>query len=282
MKRIRIAIILLCLCVSAQSQYYAYTVNGEAQVMRGGEWKAVYSTMELQTTDLLRTSEYGHVTVLDRTNNKIYSLQTVDAKPIEQLISNVQPHTRRLMQEYIIGMYNKLFGIEEERTKGMATQGGVTYRGEEEEREIARAILHCRKGELPVSFLLLDFQTRQPVERVREGQMVIVQFNNLSDTPLYMNIIDRDAEGTESAIFPLDEKQAILTLYVPAFSSVRMHEYPLTFAPAGTTDKLTLVAYPYPFELTNVVKLLKDTEIQQATGKTNPIGIYQQTIPIIR
>ena len=41
------------------AQYYAYGINGEVQIMRNGNWQNVYSSMELQASDLVKTSEYG-------------------------------------------------------------------------------------------------------------------------------------------------------------------------------------------------------------------------------
>ncbi len=268
-------ILLLGLSSSLSAQYYAYSMNGEVRLMRGGEWQKVYSSMELQENDLIQTEEYGNLTILDRTNNKMFSVQTVEAKPISQLMQT-QKETKSLTAEYIIGMYQMLFGGE--RPKG--TTPGVTYRGEAEEREIARALLHTRKSSFPISFTLLDLHTLEPVEQVREGQLIVVQFNNMSDTPLYMNIMDTEASGQQTAIFPLNEKQTLLTLYIPAFSNVRLHDYPITFAPGGTTDKLTLVAYPYPYDLRNVIDKMYEPDIRNATKHITDIGIFQQTISI--
>ena len=178
----------------------------------------------------------------------------------------------------MIGMYKKLFS--KERTKGIETGGGVTYRGDAEEREIARALVHTCKSSYTVSFFLLDIHNMEPIDRIREDQPAIVQFNNMSDTPLYMNIIDTDADGIPNALFPLDERNTMLQLYIPALSSVRIQEYPLIFAPHGTSDRLTLVAYPYPFDMRNVIKLMAELEVQKAGSSIPEIGVYKQTIHI--
>lgn len=279
MKRWLTLIALLVMTGTMMAQYYAYSMNGKVQLMRDGEWQNVYSTMELQETDLVQTEEYGNLTVLDRTNNKMYSIQSAEALPLRQLMLR-QAGTRWLTTEYIIGMYKKLF--DKERTKGIETSGGVTYRGETEEREIARALLNTCKSSYTVSFALLDIHTMEPIDRIQEEQPVIVQFNNMSDTPLYMNIIDTDADGIQSALFPLDEKKTMLQLYIPALSCVRIQEYPFVFAPAGTSDRLTLVAYPYPFDLRNVIKKMAEPEVQKAGSSIPEIGVYQQTVQITK
>lgn len=279
MKRWWTLFALLGMTGTLMAQYYAYSLNGQVRMMREGEWQNVYSTMELQETDLLQTEEYGNLTILDRTNNKMYSIQSADALPLRQLMLR-QPGTRSLATEYMIGMYKKLFN--KERTKGIETGGGVTYRGDAEEREIARALVHTNKSSYTVSFLLLDIHTMEPIDRVQEGQPVIVQFNNMSYTPLYMNIIDTDAEGLQNALFPLDEKNTMLQLYIPALSSIRMQGYPFVFAPAGTSDRLTLVAYPYPFDLRNVIKRMAEPEVQKAVGTPKEgIGRFESKIIIL-
>ncbi|MBR1717166.1 MAG: hypothetical protein IJ718_06065 [Paludibacteraceae bacterium] len=279
MRRTLFIISMLCVSIGLMAQYYAYSMNGVVRIMRGGEWQTVYSTMELQETDLLQTEEFGNITILDRTNNKIFSIQSTEARPVRQLMQ-AQPSTRMLATEYILGMLRKLFN--QEQFEEAKTESYVTYRSEEDEREIARALIHSNQSKYLVSFTLIDLHSQQAVETVEEGQIVVVQFNNMSDTPLYMNIIDTDASGQVAAIFPIDEKQSTLTLYVPAFSNIRLHQYPIQFAPGGTTDHLMLVAYPIPFYLPDVIELMNKPEIINDSAFVNePIGIYQMSVPII-
>ena len=273
---------LLALCIMAQ--YYAYGINGEVQIMRNGNWQNVYSSMELQASDLVKTSEYGNLTILDRTNNKIYSIQATNAQPLEQLIQTTQRKTSRLSFEYIQGMFNKLFGREDASTESMRTIGGVTYRGEEEERNIAEALVNSAKSLYPVSFLLIDLQTMEAVEYVRNGGTYILQMNNMSDTPLYMNIIYTDEKGETSAMLPLDENQTMLHLYIPAFSNVRLTEFPLSFTPPGVINWLTLVASPMPFDLSSVIYYMQSSELQQAnisaSTSSHTVGRYNMKLRI--
>ena len=272
---------LLALCVMAQ--YYAYSINGEVQIMRNGNWQNVYSSMELQASDLVKTSEYGNLTILDRTNNKIYSIQTTNAQALEQLIQNTQRKTQKLSIEYIQGMFNKLFGYEDARTESMQTIGGVTYRGEEEDRNIAGALVNSAKSSYPVSFLLLDLQTMAAVENVQNEGTYILQMNNMSDTPLYMNIIYTDEKGETSAMLPLDENQTMLHLYIPAFSNVRLTEFPLSFTPPGVINWLTLVASPMLFNLQSVIHYMQSPELQQTmstSASSHTIGRYDMKLRI--
>lgn len=281
MKRLALLICLLPASLALFSQIYAYSCNGKVQIMRNGEWQDVFSTMELQLTDQLQTEEYGCVTVLDRTNSKLYSIQSLEANPLGFLIKNAQQKTPKLMAEYVQGIWNKLFGFEDKETEGLKTTGGVTYRGENETRDVAIGLLTQRRSYYPISCTLIDHTTNQPVEYVREGQTIIVQINNLSDTPLYVNIVDIDADGNQSALFPFDEKQTMLNLYIPALSNVRLQQYPIAFAPAGSADRLKVVAYPMPFDLNAVLEYLQSPDIHQNTTTANKIGIFQLHVSIL-
>ena len=273
---------LFALCLMAQ--YYAYGINGEVQIMRNGNWQNVFSSMELRSTDLVKTDEYGNLTVLDRTNDKIYSMQSPEAQPLEQLIQNAQRKTPNPASEYIQGIFSKLFGREDASLEKMKTIGGVTYRGEKEDWNIAGALVYSAKPSYPVSCMLLDWQTMEVVESVRDGGIYILQMNNMSDTPLYMNIIYTDEKGDTSAMLPLDERQTMLHLYIPAFSNVRLTGFPLSFSPAGVMNRMTLVASPMPFDLQNVLRYMQSPELQQTnmSGKSSShtIGRYDMKLRI--
>ena len=283
MKRIFLLIAILPISLMLAAQYYAYSCNGKVQVMRQGQWQEVFTGMELQETDLLQTEEYGKVVMIDRTNSKLYTIQSSEAKPIGTLISNLQQKTPKLFVEYVQGIFNKMLGVEEKQTDGFDTEGGVTYRGEDENRAVALGLLNQHRSQYPLSMLLLDNQTMQPVRNVREGQTVIVQVNNLSDTPLYINVIDIDSEGNKAAIFPADEHQTMLNLYIPALSNIRLYAYPIAFSPGNTIERLQLIAYPLPFDLPKVLKLIgQPEELKRYTlNEKERIGLFSTTVEVL-
>ena len=276
-KRLVSICFFIVMALPAFSQYYISSVNGNVQIMRNGKWQDAYVTMELQETDLVQTQNTGCLTVIDRANSKLYTFQSPQAISLNKLIANSQSKTKNFVYEYVEGVFNKLFGRVDEQQN---TAVGVTYRDKTEEREIARAISHTQKSDYLVSFLLLDYQTLLPLESVQESQIFIVQLNNMSDTPLYMNIIDTDSNGTQTALFPPDEKQTMLHLYIPPFSTVRMNQFPIYLTPAGTTDKLTLVASPMAFDIETVITMMNTDEGKMSSSDLQAVGQYTTQVMI--
>ena len=85
MKRLIVIISTLILCVSLKAQYYVYEINGEVFV-KGTEWTSAYKTMQVQPSDLIRTNDYSSVVILDRNQNKLYSLQSTSPASLKTLI----------------------------------------------------------------------------------------------------------------------------------------------------------------------------------------------------
>ena len=269
-------LLLLVYSSFAAAQYYVYIVNGDAILQRKGQQLPLYTSTELFEEDIIQTSEYGNVVILDRYKNKTYSIQTSEPKPLKQLIASSQSNSRSLAGEFIEGLYNKLFGKSDRDEAIYKTQGGVTYRGEADDEVVAAALnAHSTSG-YAISMTLLDLNTLQPVEQVRENQIVILQINNLSDTPLYVNVIDIEANNNATALFSTEEVEMIMNFYIPPLSNVRLSNYPITFAPAYTADRLILVAYPMPFDLAHVLSIRDSIPAQFKPL----IGRYDTTITI--
>ena len=267
---------LLVYSAFAAAQYYVYIVNGDAILQRKGQQLPLYTSTELFEEDIIQTSEYGNVVILDRYKNKTYSIQSSEPKPLRQLIVSSQSKSRSLAGEFIEGLYNKLFGKSDRDEAIYKTQGGVTYRGDPDDEIVAAALNAQGKSAYAISMTLLDLHTLQPVEQLRENQIVILQINNLSDTPLYVNVIDIDANNKATALFSTDEVEMIMNLYIPPLSNVRLSNYPITFAPAYTADRLILVAYPMPFDLAHVLSIRDSIPAQFKPL----IGRYDTTITI--
>ena len=268
------------LYISATAQLYVLSTNRQVNILRDGEWNLAFVSDRLFETDLLQTEPYGNIVIRDKKENKNYPVQSLTPQSVKELIAPLRSSTPSLTKEFGRGLDNLIRGLGSIRDLFPTTGGGV-YKGEDPDMIVAKALLSRRNGSLyPITMKLLDEYTLQPMEQVREQQPVILEITNNSDTPLFFNIIDRDEKGTDTALISITELQTLGDLYIPAYSSVRLNSYPIKFSPANITDQLTLVAYPLPFNLSNVLEIIKNTDFSPEEVPNSPIGIYQTFVRI--
>lgn len=282
MKRLLFSILFFSSSIAVMAQMYAYSMNGKVMLKRDTAWQEVFCTMELLETDSIITEKYGDIVILDRGEKKTYALQSPVPSTIGQLIASYGQKSPVLLVEYIEGLYNMLMGHGIPNSDIARTSGGVTYRGANEDLAIAATLVQYPDSSYyPIDFTLLDEFTMSPITSVYENRSVIAQINNHSDTPLFIDIIDQDEQSNRTALFSANTISP-MDLYIPAFSSVRLSNYPIMFAPADTRDQLRLVAYPLPFDLAHVLELSAHPEniiSSDATGIS--IGCFQIIVPIL-
>lgn len=254
MKRLVATISVMFVAISAMAQLYAYAINGRSQIQRNGLSRDVFVADVLLEDDLLTTEEYGYIVILDRKHNKKYSLQSPFPQSIQSLIASQGEKAQTLPKDYIQRLYVLLLGYASEDLTDLQDTEGTTYRSESIDLNIAHALAKKTTTET-VDFLLLDQHTLQPVQDVKEGQNIVLQIENHSDTPLYTNIIDIDPEGKKYVLLPVSPSDSLSDVYIPPYSKIRLNSNPISFAPGGTSDELTLIAHSKPFNISRVIEM---------------------------
>lgn len=277
MKKIVLTICAIAISLMVFSNLFVTNRDGEVQIMRDGKWIDVDASMEVKGTDSLKTGQYGKVDIDDRANKASYTFQSIEPKSVKDLIASYKRPVSPNLLEQIYNFFKNL--------PTDPHQPGVSAKGEEFDLQVAMA-LKCKRSRASdylVSFTLIDLNTEERVSQVYEGQLVGFQIDNHSETPIFVNIIDRDEKGVDTALFPTTYLQSFLDLYIPAYSSIRLmtRPYVMTFSPANTTDQLTLVAYPLPFNLPHVLEIMKETDCSQKLTSYKSIGIYHVSVPIV-
>ena len=274
------------MAVAAMAQLYAYAINGSAQIQREGLSRDVFVADVLLDDDLLSTEEYGYIVILDRKNNKKYSLQSSFPQSVRSLIASQGAKAQTLPKEYIQGLYVRLVGYESGDATAPQNSEGTTYRSESIDLNIAHTLAKKTTTET-VDFLLLDQHTLQPVRRVQEGQNIVLQIENRSDAPLYTNIIDVDPEGNEYVLLPVSASDSLSDVYIPPYSKIRLNSHPISFAPGGTSDELTLIAHAKPFNISHVIEMaqagMMNAAFNEASDNTAHAGyISMKIVDIIK
>ena len=281
MRRLFLILLAASLSLGTTAQLYVLSINGQVQIRRGNVWKDVFVSDILDETDILKTEPYGSVVIQDKKEHKNFPIQSTTPQSVKQLISKDRNKTPSLTLEFCRGVDKLVRGLESLRALFPETGGGV-YKGENTNLLVAKALLSSEdSSSYQISMTLLDGGTLQPLEKVCVDQSFLIEITNDSDTPLFVNIIDRDETGKQEALIHVNDSCCLPGYYVPASSTIRVTSG-TTFYPANTTDQLTLVAYPIPFYLPDVIELMNKPEIINDSAFVNePIGIYQMSVPII-
>lgn len=277
MKRLIVIISTLILCVSLKAQYYVYEINGEVFV-KGTEWTSAYKTMQVQPSDLIRTNDYSSVVILDRNQNKLYSLQSTSSASLKTLIQGQRNGGQSLLGEVAQALYNVLFKSNDKSMDAYQRTSGVTYRDQDDDMLIAQALKSSSSSHGNVSFRLINEYTGTAISGAKVGEMAVVEVTNNTSKGLYINIADFDSAGNAAPILPADENNTMTHLYMPAHSVVRLSNYPIEFYEPCGTDKLVLVAYHKPFNMMNVLQLMPTVPAIQS----DDVHIYSSHMTISR
>ena len=275
MKRIITYLVGALLCFSANAQHFVYEINGNAYV-KSSTWKAAYRSMQVNLTDSIRTDGYSAVVILDRNSNRLYSLQATRSELVQDLLNEQKKTSRSLIKEVCQGLFATLFTNNNKSMEAYNRSSGVTYRDEDSDLIVAQALAASKSSSSEVTFRIIDRHTGHTLTETQVGELAVAEITNNTGVGLYINIADFDSAGNMAPIFPADENSTMLHLYMPARSVVRLYNYPVEFFEPRGTDTLVLVAYHKPFNLMNVLNMLKDVQAhpsQEVHTWSSPITI---------
>ena len=264
-RKIALFFLALTLVHAAHAGIYVYQLTGKGYLQQDGEWIELYKTQQLTETDIVRTADYSSLTLIDDSRQKLFSLQSQEPVCIKDIVSRKE-HSVSLLKETFHGILQAMRTDNQKSVAHYQKRGGVTYRGQDEDRAVAMALtekcssdlpsLRSNQSNYPVSLRLIDLYGKQPVTTAPVGSNLIAEVENRSNMVLYVNLLDIDSEGNRTILFPMDEQASMLHLVVPAYSTIRFTDFPFTlYEPLGT-DHMLLVAYPQPFNMQNVLDLM--------------------------
>lgn len=275
MRKILIILTAIILCSNAKAQYYVYEINGEA-FAKGTSWNPAYKTMSVQLSDYIRTDKYSSIVILDRNSDRLYTFQSTTPETLNTLIHEQKSSSHSLLKEVSQALFSALFKTNNKSMEAYNNTSGVTYRNEDDDLHIAQALNASCSNSNKVTFRFIDPVTGQAVTQGKVGGFTIVEITNNTPSGLYINIADFDSEGNVAPIFPTDENNTMTHLYMPAYSVVRLNNYPIEFYYPCGTDKMVLVGYEKPFNMMNVLQLMETAK----TSTSSKVYTYSSSITI--
>lgn len=261
MRKLFVTFALLCFAVSLFAQHlFVMQINGTAELKKKS-WVPLVKAQALNDEDFIRTSKYGSVIILDNERGKEYAVQSVTGAKVQDLLATQKSSVKRFASEVIGVLSDILFKKKEKEREVFKTTGGVTYRSDNADEIIASWLknnvndhLEVVNSTYEVSLQVIDPFTYQSIREIEVGNHAELLVMNDNDIPLYVNVIDVDAEDQWSVVIPKDETEMMTTLLIPPHASVIL-PYPIDFFEPKGVDHLILLAYPMPFNLQRVIAL---------------------------
>ncbi len=286
-----ILMLTIGLCAQAAS-YVVYSVVGDVKFFDGK--KNVTLTARKSVTDMskLIIDAESAVTVLDEVHSKMYSFTTPGTNTVKQLIAKAKA-PKNLSKQYLSYMVKQLFSKESKNLSHPSTYMQATatsYRATSKDSFLLNkleAIFMKRSGnsvessliqpqnkvesDLDVRFELISCATGLPVDRnVDVATSCYIRVTNSTDDPLYVNVLDIDANGNKYLVLPVDEAATCSHLFVPGNSTVSFKAEPFEFSEPKSKETFLLIATEEPVDFSILMNPIRGNG-----GSTMKSGIYR-------
>ena len=286
-----ILMLTIGLCAQAAS-YVVYSVVGDVKIFDGK--KNVTLTARKSVTDMskLIIDAESAVTVLDEVHSKMYSFTTPGTNTVKQLIAKAKA-PKNLSKQYLSYMVKQLFSKESKNLSHPSTYMQATatsYRATSKDSFLLNkleAIFMKRSGnsvesslmqpqnkvesDLDVRFELISCATGLPVDRnVDVATSCYIRVTNSTDDPLYVNVLDVDANGNKYLVLPVDEAATCSHLFVPGNSTVSFKAEPFEFSEPKSKETFLLIATEEPVDFSILMNPIRGNG-----GSTMKSGIYR-------
>jgi len=286
-----ILMLTIGLCAQAAS-YVVYSVVGDVKFFDGK--KNVTLTARKSVTDMskLIIEAESAVTVLDEVHSKMYSFTTPGTNTVKQLIAKAKA-PKNLSKQYLSYMVKQLFSKESKNLSHPSTYMQATatsYRATSKDSFLLNkleAIFMKRSGnsvessltqpqtkvesDLDVRFELISCATGLPVDKnVDVATSCYIRVTNSTDDPLYVNVLDVDANGNKYLVLPVDEAATCSHLFVPGNSTVSFKAEPFEFSEPKSKETFLLIATEEPVDFSILMNPIRGNG-----GSTMKSGIYR-------
>lgn len=243
-----VALLFLISCSAFAQKLWVYSITGSAEKKEGSSWISLQHSDILSGNDSIRTGKTSSMTILDRSNNKLYSFQGETPISVKDVISSQQKNPS-LAKEFISYLWKSANG----KLPKEAKSAGVVYRDGGNANLIANSLTKYK-----VDIELLDVESGKEVgDVVKIGQRALFKVRNHADIPLFVNVIDVDAAGNMAECIPVPDQSYMPLLMVPANSEVVLIDFPVEFSHPAGVDTLIPLAWHEPYDVKVVIENIK-------------------------
>lgn len=274
-QRIVIVYLLLMMAWPMMAEWYVFAQTGKVEYWQEETWCSLRKGQPLTGKELLRMEKNASLTVMDTEKKVAYVLQDERARKVKDLIADAQPSAWEKFWKLAMAV---LHNEAEEIERGAA---GTVYRDASADQTVAAAIrqrmqgswatLSLKESDYRMELQIMQFHQAKIVSQIMDGDRVEYVVTNHSRTPLFVAIVDIDDAGVISSALPCDEVSMLTKQLIPSLSTAVI-DIPIVFTPSGR-DHLVLIAYPEPFDMEHVLKILEETEVGREKNVNAKIGV---------
>ena len=248
--RLKLLVLFFLIGSNAFAQkLWVYSVTGSAEKKDDSSWVSLQRSDILSLNDAIRTDRTSSLTILDRSNNKLYSFQSETPMSVKDVISSQQKNPS-LAKEFISYLWKSVNG----KTQEGAKRAGVVYRDRDNANLIASSLTKYK-----VDIKLLDSESGNEIGNVvKIGQRALFKVRNYANIPLFVNVIDMDAAGNMAECIPVPDESYMPLLMVPANSEVILNNFPVEFSHPAGVDTLIPLAWHEPYDVKVVIENIEN------------------------
>ena len=286
--------LLFASAINAQT-YTTYSVIGNVRIVEGKKSVPLSVRKQINAKTRLYIGAESAVTVLDETNNKLFSFSSEGTSSVGNLIEKASNRGKSISKQYMSYLVKQLFSDESQRMSHPDTYMQVTatsYRSASNDSMLINRIAQslpqmsglsieqqlCKsennlESDMDVKFELISCDTGFEIKDVVEKNTgSFVRVHNNTDNALYVNVLDIDEKGNKYLVLPVDEAATCAHLLVPPMSTVSFKSEPFIFSEDPMKETFILVATQEPIDFSILM-----SPIQSWNGKPMKSGLYWNT-----
>lgn len=292
-----LCLLALSLTTAFSQSYTVYSVIGTAKIIEGKSTSPLTARKLVTAQTRLLIAPESAVTVLDETNNKMFSFSSEGTYTVGQLIEKTRNNAKGVSKQYMSYLVKQLFANGSSQMSHPDTYMQVTatsYRsascdsmllarlsqllpaGEDMTTEQFLCSSRSQLGsDLDVSFDLVSCDTGYLIERqVEPGTGSYVRVHNNSKEALYVNVLDIDDQGGKYLVLPVDSAASCAHLLVPPLSTVSFKSEPFIFADGQSAETFVLVATQEPVDFSILMNPIRGGRHSMKSG------LYKRTLQV--
>ena len=270
-----LTIFILLLSVVLQAQTYTvYSVIGTSCIVEGKKQMPLQPRKLVNNETRLMVGHESAVTLLDEKGNRMFSFSKEGTYSVAEVVKN-KSKAKSITKQYMSYLLKQLFadGSQKMAHPDMYMQvTAASYRAATIDSLLLCRVAQGLPSDMNVSFDLMDCDSDALLNgKVKAGTSCYVRVHNHTDEPLYVNVLNTDANGQKYLVLPVDEVAACAHLLVPSMSTVAFREDPFVFTDEGASETFLLVATREPVDFS--ILLGAAAVVEKAGRKGMKVGL---------
>jgi hypothetical protein len=300
--------VLACLCCllypsgyaqNKEKNYTVYSVIGDVYLTYGQKKSRVKPRLSIKSSDVVIASKGSALNLLDEEKSILYSLAPVGKSSMSNILARQKSASKSLTKQYLSYLMKKLFSKESQNMihpDCYMQITGTSYRSEGTDSIFLSSVWNkfdnsenqfeqtaCQSNVFPqtdydVTFSIVSCETGLPIDKdVRTNESCYVRVNNKTLIPLYVNVLNIDAEGKKYLLLPMDEAATCAHLLVPGQSEVDFKSEPFIFDGNPSDETFLLFAVDSPVDFSILLNpITKDAK------QRNPmaVGVFKKMVKV--